>query len=403
MLNMTRLIIKLFILIQLVLVGGWLAGSEFLPIRTETFLGKGLGGKVSNQPLLWSRANFDGFYYAKIARDGYQHFQQAFFPLYPNLIGFFEKIFGGYVISGVIISAVSLLLFLYFFNKLMKEKGFDDSIRRQSLIYITFFPTAFYFGAAYTEAIFMFLVVLSFYFAQKKRWLFAGLVAGAASYTKVVGIFLVPGLLYEYYDSQAKRDMKTRFVAAKEAIKNRFSLKYIVYLIKSRLPHIRGIGSILTGAWGLITYSLYLKRTTGDFFYFSTAQPQFQTQRTTDRIVLIYQVFWRYLKMIFTVDVTSYTYLIVWVELLIVLLFVFLLLYSWLKANLPPSWLIFSAFAFIVPTLTGTFTSMPRYVLICFPCFISLAKLKLPKYVPYISLVLQFIAAALFLRGYWIA
>jgi Gpi18-like mannosyltransferase len=400
---MWKLILKLFILLQIVLIGGWHVGSRFLPLRTETFLGRGLGGKVVNQPLLWSRANYDGFYYAKIARDGYQHLQQAFFPFYSKLISLFQRLFGGYVLSGIIISSVSFLIFLFLLTELMRQSGEEESVIRKTIIYYAFFPTAFYFVSVYTESIFMLLVIASFYLAAKKKWLLAGLTAGLASYTRVIGVFLVPALIYEYYEIEAKRDMKSRFDAAKNALQKRFSWAYLKYLVKTRLPHIKNIGSILTGVWGFVVYGLYLHKTKDNFFYFIEAQSGFTAGRQVNKVVLIYQVLWRYLKMIFTVDIASYTYLIVWYELLITLVFIFLLLYAWLGTKISRSWIIFSAFAFVLPTLTGTFTSMPRYVLACFPCFITLAKLKLPRYIYWFSFAILVLSSMLFVRGYWIA
>ncbi len=400
---MWKLILKLFIFLQIVLIASWCLGSGFVPLRTETFLGRGLGGKVVNQPLVWSRANYDGFYYAKIARDGYQHLQQAFFPFYPKLINFFQGIFGGYILSGIIISSVSFLFFLFLLSELMRQSGEEKQVIRKTLFYYALFPTAFYFVSVYTESIFMLLVIASFYLADKKKWLLAGLTAGLASYTRVIGVFLVPALIYEYYEIEAKRDMKTRFDAAKSALQKRLSWAYLKYLAKTRLPHIKNIGSILTGVWGFVVYGLYLHKTKDNFFYFIEAQSGFTAGRQVNKVVLIYQVLWRYLKMIITVDITSYTYFIVWYELIITLIFIFLLLYAWLRTKISRSWIIFSAFAFVLPTLTGTFTSMPRYVLACFPCFISLAKLKLPKYVYWISLVMLFLSSVLFVRGYWIA
>ncbi len=400
---MWKTIIKIFLILQLTLIAGWYVGEDILPFRTETFLGRGLGGWVSNKPLLWSRANFDGYYYAKIAREGYQHLQQAFFPFYPNFIRLIKHLVGDYVLSGILISSLSFLVFMYLFSLLLKSQGEDKSTIKKTLFYIGLFPTSFYFVSVYTESIFLVWVILSFLFGHKEKWLLAGLTAGLASYTRVTGIFMVPALIYQYYQTAAKRDMKTRVKAASETIRHRMNFKSIVSIIKTRFPHVKNLLAISTGCWGLVAYSIYLKRTVGSFLYFVQAQPQFGTGRQVSRLVLIYQVLWRYLKMILTVDIASYTYAIVWFELLITLLFIFLLIYAWLRTNTPHSWIIFSALAFLLPTFTGTFSSMPRYVLTCFPCFLILAKLKLPKYIYLISYLFLFIAATLYLRGFWIA
>lgn len=401
--TMLKKIILLFFILNLVLVSSWFIGDKILPFWTENYLGKNLGGNVSEMPLIWSRANFDGFHYVKIARDGYQHLQQAFFPFYPKLIRFFEKIIGDYTISGVIISSISFLAFMYLLSKLLKEVGEDSQTIKKTLIYYALFPTSFYFLSVYTESLFMVWIIASFYLAEKKQWFLAGLVAGLAAYTRFIGVFMVPALIYRYYQSVTKRQMIDRLQAAKEAIGNYFSWQYLKYLIKTRLPLLKSLLGISTGLWGLVVYGFYLHRTFGDFFYFANVRPDFLGGRQVNRIVMIYQVFWRYLKMIFTVDLISYTYFYVWLELLITLLFVFLILYGWLRTKISRSWVIFSAFAFLVPTFTGTFSSMPRYVLVCFPCFITLAKLKLPRFILYISFGLLFGLTTLFVRGYWIA
>jgi hypothetical protein len=69
-------------------------------------------------------------------------------------------------------------------------------------------------------------------------------------------------------------------------------------------------------------------------------------------------------------------------------------------------WLVFSLFSVITPTLTGTFASMPRYVLLAFPIFIYLAQLK-NMFIKIIILILFIsflcIATILFSQGYWVA
>ena len=76
-----KFVIKIFILLQILFLVVFLLAIKFLP-ESQGYLGKGLGELV-DQPLVYSRANFDGFHYLKIARDGYGYLQQAFFPFYP--------------------------------------------------------------------------------------------------------------------------------------------------------------------------------------------------------------------------------------------------------------------------------------------------------------------------------
>lgn len=399
---MLKYVLKLFFLLQLVVVFSWFLGEKFLPMR-ETFSGKGLGEMIS-QPLVWSRANFDGFHYTKIARDGYQYLQQAFFPFYPKLIKFFQPVFRSFIVSGIFISSLFFLLFLWLMKKLLEEEGEKEEAIKKTLLFLVLFPTSFYFVSVYTESLFLFLVLLSFWWAKRKQWLLAGLTAGLASYTRLVGIFLFPALVYEYYQSESKRKMKERLLAARKALIEKLSFKYLLYFFKSRWPHFKNLTFLSLSSWGLLSYMYYLKRTTSDWFYFARVQPDFGAQRSVNKLIMLYQVFWRYFKMITDINlIKTYAYFNVWLEFLIALLFLVLLILGWLVFEIRRSWMIFASLAYLLPTLTGTFSSMPRYVLVCFPCFLVLAKLKLPKIVYLISGALLLLCTALFVRGYWVA
>ena len=117
-------------------------------------------------------ANFDGVHYLSIAKSGYFQYEQAFFPLYPLLIRFLAPLFGGnFVISGFIISNLSLLFSLFIFWKLigLDELKLNSEKRKWVLIFFLFFPTAFFFGSLYTESLFLLLILGSFYFLYKKK------------------------------------------------------------------------------------------------------------------------------------------------------------------------------------------------------------------------------------------
>ena len=75
---------------------------------------------------------------------------------------------------------------------------------------------------------------------------------------------------------------------------------------------------------------------------------------------------------------------------------------------MPLSYVFFALAGFLSPTIQGSFSSVPRYVIVFFPSFIVLALLisKFPRKARYaylvVSLLLMFFEAALFLRGYWV-
>ena len=338
---------------------------------------------------LWSRANFDGMHYIGIARGGYGLYQQAFFPLYPRLVGFMSHLFmGRTLLGGWVLNLLFLYLSLFFFYKLLKL-DFSERISRRTLIYLLLFPTAFFFSMIYTEALFFLLIVSSFYFARNKvlpqtgsyfartkRWWLAGIFGGLASATRLVGIFLLPALLFEWW--QQKKSQKWDL---------------------SLLP-------IFLIPVGLLVYMLFLKQHYGDSLMFMHVQAFFGAGRNAGRLILLYQVFWRYLKMLITVDKGTLTYFVVVLESLSAVSFLFLGVFVFLRRWY--SYLIFVVLAYLTPTFTGTFLSMPRFVLVLFPGFILLS-LWAEKYkwlrilYPILAIPLFIICLILFARGYWVA
>ncbi len=373
---MTKYLVKLFIAWRIGLFLFLLAGIKILKAKVE-FLGGGAStGLYFTNPLLWAWVNFDGVHYISIAKNGYLQFQQAFFPLYPLVVSFFARLTGEYLIAGLFVSNLSFLAALYLFYKLI-ILDFKKSVAKRAIFYLLVFPTSFYFGSFYTESLFLLLVIGSFYLARKNNWFLAGLLGGLASATRLIGIFLFPALLIEWY-SQRHKESRSK--------------------IKDLLP-------LFLICLGLLFYMWYLKKTVGDPLYFFHMQPLFGAERSGDRIILLYQVFWRYLKMIFTTKL-NVLYFSVWLEFLSSIVFLILTLFSLFR--LRTSYSVYMVFAYLAPTLTGTFSSMPRYVLVLFPGFILLSLFSekhrwLRVAYPIVSMLLLAVSTILFTRGYWVS
>ncbi|MCX6706189.1 MAG: hypothetical protein NTV24_03765, partial [Candidatus Woesebacteria bacterium] len=140
----------------------------------------------------WAWANFDGEHYLAIAKEGYHLAEQAFFPLYPLLI----KFFGGGAWSGLFISNTAFFLALVGLYKLLRI-DYCVKVAKLAVILLLIFPTSFYFGAVYTESIFLCFVVWSFYFYRKENYLLSGILGAFASATRVIGVILLPIYLAE--------------------------------------------------------------------------------------------------------------------------------------------------------------------------------------------------------------
>ena len=349
-------------------------GQKIIPLKTD-FLGV-KEGVFLEKPLLWCWANFDGFYYLTIAQRGYLQFQQAFFPFYPFLIRFLAKLTKDYFTSGLLISHLSFLAALFLFYQLIRL-DFEKKVAKRSLLYLLLFPTAFFFGSVYTESLFLMLVLASFLAARKKQWLLAGIFGGLASAARFVGLFLFPALIAEWWQEK-KEGQNGKLV-------NLLPLFLIIF--------------------GFLAYIGYLQKTVSDPLFFIHVQSLLGAQRTGGKLILLYQVFWRYWKMILTTK-ADVLYFSVWLELISSLLFFILLVFSYFHFHF--SYFIFMLLAYITPTLTGTFSSMPRYVLVLFSGFILLAlwaeKCRLLRILyPILAIILTAVAVMLFTRGWWVA
>jgi Gpi18-like mannosyltransferase len=361
----------------LVFLSFWLASKYLCPTSQFQYADSG------QKPVwLWSRANFDGVHYLSIAQNGYGLYQQAFFPLYPKLIRFLAKILGGqYLLGGFLISFFSFWAALAVFYKLIRL-DWPEKTAKSTIINLIIFPTSFFFAAVYAESLFLFLILLAFWWARKGKWGLAPLAAGLASATKFLGIFLLPALLFELWRQKEKG----------QKLKLGFS--------------ILTAWVVLVSSAGLLAYMGYLNKHFGDPLMFIHLQPHFGAQRTGGKIILLYQVFWRYFKMIATSQKNTPLYFTVWLEFLSAVLFLGLLIYGYLR-KINWSYLIFAALAFITPTLTGTCSSLPRYVLVLFPGFIALSLLQekyrlAGKVFMVFSVILLLASQFLFSQGYWI-
>ena len=387
----------------------WL-GWFVLPLK-EILLGG--GDKFFTRPGLWAWANFDGEHYLAIAHHGYGNFEQAFFPFYPWLIKTlvfpFKQSLFALLLSGLFISHLSFIIALFLFYLLIRF-DYDKKIAQTAIFFLLLFPTSFFFGAVYTESLFLALILGSFYAARRGKWWIAGILGALASGTRLVGIFLLPALLVEWIQQDKlknKQSLLLRNQISKIKImyqnvkrKNIFEFYTVIlhfaFLIFNLLP-------ILLMSLGLLYYMRFLSINYQDPLMFLHVQPVFGAQRVADKIILLYQVFWRYFKMIATTKIDP-LYFTVWLELLSAALFLGLLVFAYLK-KIRLSYLIFAVLAYITPTLTGTFSSMPRYVLVLFPCFIAMALIKnrIMKILLFTFYFLLLVVSTIFFtRGYWI-
>lgn len=374
-------IILLFLSWRMLLIIVTLFAIKFIPLSYEDrFLG---GGPINYKlaPEFFSWANFDGEHYLSIAIFGYKGLEQAFFPIYPVTISFFAKPFSSDLTAslfasttfGIIISNLAFLLVLINLWELIKI-DYSKRIAFFTILLLVSFPTSFYFGAVYSESLFLLLSVLAFLYARLGKWKMAAIFGVISSATRIFGILLLPALFIEAYQQKVK-----------------FSKFFWILFVPL----------------GLGVYMLYQYLTMGDPLAFYRLQKIVGEQHQSG-LTILPQVYFRYVKMILTVDRLNPIYQTIILEFIVGLAFFILPVYGYFK-KVRLSYLFYALAGFLLPTIQGSFSSLPRYVIVFFPSFLALSLWfsglsKLVKIgLLIICLGALILETTLFIRGYWVA
>jgi len=172
----------------------------YLAVFTIGYLGgrpplRHFDNEAMNLPVRW-----DAGWYIDIATAGYRftpddrQAQQniVFFPAYPMLVRAVGRLFGGkiagYVVAGTIISLAAFwgaLIYLYAFTR----DALGAETARSALWLLATYPFALFFGAIYTESLFLLGVVAAFYHFTKQQF------GRAACWGCLVGLTRLNGAL----------------------------------------------------------------------------------------------------------------------------------------------------------------------------------------------------------------
>jgi Gpi18-like mannosyltransferase len=332
-------------------------------------------------------ANFDGIHYLLISRQGYSQYEQAFFPLYPLLIHLGSFLIKNELVVGLLISNLCFIFGWYFFYQYLSLILPRTNFLSLAFL-LLFFPTAFYFNAVYTEGLFFFLLFFGLYMLEKKHYWQAGIGFFLLSLTRLIGIFVFVPILFHLF-LQFKKEGKS--------LSKLISLKNIFLLFSPFL--------------GLFLYMTYLQYTIGDWLFFFHAQPFFGASRST-KLIFLPQVYWRYLKIFLSASV-NFQYFVSLLEfiifnfVLVVLIFDLIKNLNTEKKNFPYIGLIlFSLVNLTLPTLTGTLSSIPRYVLLSPTFFVYLAQIKNKQVILLLSTIFFLFHCLLFgffIQGYFVS
>ncbi len=335
-------------------------------------------------PSIAKWGGFDGVHYLTIIDRGYAGtgLIQAFFPIFPVTVKLAAKFVEP--VDPVLVG-LTLNLFLTWLAAVIAWYLLRRDVSEQQawfgILALLLFPTSLFFGALYSEALFLCLSLWALLAMRQQRWwLSAGLIA-IASATRITGIFLLIPLAWEWASARHWHGHK----------------------LAKQSPQL--VALLAIGTLGLLGYMLYLWRFFGDPLYFLHVQAEFGAGRS-ETIIIYPQVVWRYLKMLITVKPHDWKFFSICLEFLAGTLPMLALLKWWRLVR--PSYLLYGLACFLLPTVTGTFSSMPRYLLVVWPIFLGLAiwsKKHTPSFILYLifSTVLLIINTVLFIQGYWVA
>lgn len=398
----------------------------------------------------WIRwANWDGKAYQDIANSGYKPVLTVFFPAFPILIKALTLTGLSSFQAGFLISNAVFILAMFFMYKLIKL-DFNKNVAKRALFALIIFPSSFYFVTLYNESLALFTTVSAFYFARQKRWVYASFFASTAALTRLTGVAVIIGVLYEYlanYDYISKNNINISFLWQTKI--RRFFLYFLFFILLLNILQslnflkqhllIQGLIFSVLDLIKLIFYPLVVVLL---FDYLQSLLKYIQLEKFFSKsfIYLLLSItpislYFLYQKINFNSFFSFLSYESVWgkyfslpwngplnnLQFLITNLFtigeysarvhlrfgIFIislvgLIICFKKLRL--SYAIFYLIAFLIPLFSGTLIDFPRYSLIFFPLFIVLGLIKnemVQKIGIMISVSLLIFLSILFLNSYF--
>lgn len=329
---------------------------------------------------LWN--SWDGGHYIGITLNGYAHLQQfAFFPFYPIVIKTLTFLGFSPYLASLLISNSAFLGALFILEKLARFYDFNTDQINKTIIMIITFPTAFFFLAAYNESLLLFLSLSALYFAKRKLWFLASICVGLASFTKVIGITLVPLLIFELFT-------QNKLLLKQSITKGYTFFESLFYLLTFGLS-------------GFYLYAYYLYYRSGNPFLFIKIQSYWgRTSAINNPITVLSESVTNFVlpNGTFSLSIQSLEVLII---------FAAILLFPFVTKRFGIILGLYTLFLSVFTLLSGKTDSSLRYILTAFPLFLLFGQWATNSkifFYTYITtgLMLQALLLTLFLMGHWV-
>lgn len=414
-------------------------GVSILPTQDRTISGyiKPTSGNYWEHWAYWDSAHI-----LRVVESGYTVNRTPFFPLYPILIRAVSFTGLSFFWSGFFIAQISTIASLFFLYKLV-SLDFKEDIAKLTVLLLLIFPASFYLGALYSESLFLALTVSSFYFARKKSWLLASILAGFSAVTRLIGIAIIIGVFAEYFFTRVP-EFKLRYLY------DTFLKRLIIYfcLVKISLAFLlkynlfgQGIMAGLISSLFLYTDYIILFLFLGTLIFYSIKFIDYRKFFSINTFYLslsflplaCFMVFlfiqfnnplaflsghenWgRHFTLPFMTVLSHFRMMLPdilvngfvnqlqleFVSFLILSTFFLLGLY-----RLRFSYIVYFALSILIPITSGKLMSLPRIALMVFPMFIVISSIKneaFRYFWIFLSITMLAILTILYFNNFWVA
>lgn len=300
------------------------------------------GGKLHENSMLRTFQRFDAFWFLNVERNGYQvrshkapkrETNISAFPLYPVLMKAVAMVTRDATLAGTLISLCAFFAMLLFLYREV-DQDHDEETATRAILYLSVFPTSWFYQALYAEALLLLLGFLSLRMARLDRPLASGLLGMGASLSRLAGGVLALPVLMEFtFGSGTKLSRKG--------------------LVRGLMPAV-----MITTGW--LAYFSYISAMTNHFWFYFTAHRRFSS------IVEPWTSVWNLLAPGLLKSPTRL------VAVLVLIIFLAAAVRAARQLRLGHSMYLAVGILFCLssPNLAG----LPRYLMVLFPVYVVLAR-----------------------------
>lgn len=316
---------------------------------------------------------FDTAWYVDIATKGYEFRNQppteaqriVFFPAFPMALRVVGRLFGGsvgaYLLGGTVVSWAAFFWALTYLYRLARDLLGTDQLARVAVLLLAAYPFAFFYGAVYSESLFLLGAVAAFYHTRQQEYGRAAVWGLLVGLTRPNGCFLAAPLALmalrawvpqRLYGGAAVEDSARAGAGAEPG--------------NGRL--LRGLASAAAPVVGMALYSAYIWHLTGNPI--AWAEGHAAWGRVYSGLLPLLQRYYSYFR-----EDGGYSLTVVLpydvLNALGALFVLALALPVWRRFGLP--YAVFILINMLPPLAAGGFLSTGRFSAVMFPAFLWLA------------------------------